>query len=97
MNLDSTTLKKIAQLSHLAISDSEISALSRDLTQILHLVEQMSQADTGEIQPLAHPYDESQPMRKDVITENNQRALFQSIAPHVESGLYIVPQVLESE
>ncbi|OGO94535.1 MAG: asparaginyl/glutamyl-tRNA amidotransferase subunit C [Coxiella sp. RIFCSPHIGHO2_12_FULL_42_15] len=97
MNLDSNIIKKIAHLSRLAIQDNEIAALHRDLNQILQLVEQMNKVDTKSVQPLAHPYDESQPLRADVITENNQRALFQRIAPQIESGLYIVPQVIDSE
>lgn len=97
MSLDPKTVKKIAHLARLAVKEEDIPSLSQDLSQILSLVEKMDKADTKTVSPLAHPYDECQPMRDDNITELNQRALFQSIAPETEAGLYIVPQVIESE
>ncbi|MDP1940097.1 MAG: Asp-tRNA(Asn)/Glu-tRNA(Gln) amidotransferase subunit GatC, partial [Gallionella sp.] len=50
---------------------------------------------TTGIAPMSHAQDLSQRLRADNVTETNQRELFQSIAPQVESGLYLVPQVIE--
>jgi len=50
---------------------------------------------------MSHAQDVSQRLREDVVTETNQRELFQSLAPkykglsQVEAGLYLVPQVIE--
>jgi aspartyl-tRNA(Asn)/glutamyl-tRNA(Gln) amidotransferase subunit C len=44
---------------------------------------------------MSHAQDLSQRLREDRVTETNQRELFQSIAPQVEAGLYLVPQVIE--
>ena len=44
---------------------------------------------------MAHGQDVVLPLRDDVVTEQDQHALFQSIAPQVESGLYLVPKVIE--
>jgi aspartyl-tRNA(Asn)/glutamyl-tRNA(Gln) amidotransferase subunit C len=44
---------------------------------------------------MAHPLDQVQRLRPDVVSEADQRALFQSIAPAVEAGLYLVPKVIE--
>ena len=44
---------------------------------------------------MAHPLDAVQRLRADVVTEANQREMFQSIAPAVQDGLYLVPQVIE--
>ena len=44
---------------------------------------------------MAHAQDVHQRLREDTVSEENQRSLFQSIAPEVESGLYLVPKVIE--
>jgi aspartyl-tRNA(Asn)/glutamyl-tRNA(Gln) amidotransferase subunit C len=44
---------------------------------------------------MAHPQEMAQRLREDCVTETDQRELFQSIAPQVEDGLYLVPKVIE--
>ena len=70
-------------------------AYVRDLSSILNFVEQMSAVDTERVSPLAHPLDQAQRLRPDLVNEENQRELFQSLAPQVEAGLYLVPKVIE--
>ncbi|HLD08703.1 MAG TPA: Asp-tRNA(Asn)/Glu-tRNA(Gln) amidotransferase subunit GatC, partial [Methylophilaceae bacterium] len=65
------------------------------LSGILGLIEQMQAVDTTGITPMSHSQDLTQRLREDVVTETNQRELFQSVAPAVENGLYLVPKVIE--
>jgi len=58
-------------------------------------VEQMDSADVVDVTPMAHPLDAVQRLREDEVREVNQREKFQSIAPQVEAGLYLVPRVIE--
>ena len=95
MTLDSDTVKKIAQLARLEIEATAIPGYATNLSNILQLVEQMNAVNTDQVQPMAHPLDASQRLRDDVVTESNQRDHFQSIAPQVENGLYLVPKVIE--
>lgn len=95
MRLPPDQVEKVAHLARLAIDDAEIEAYAQDLSRILDLVEQMNAVDTTGIEPMAHPLDMAQRLRPDVVTEGNQRELFQSIAPCVEAGLYLVPRVVE--
>ena len=44
---------------------------------------------------MAHAYDVTLRLREDAVTEPDQRELFQSVAPRVEDGLYLVPKVIE--
>ncbi len=55
----------------------------------------MSQTDTSHVEPLAHPFDISQRLRADVVSEADLRDKYQKIAPQVEAGLYLVPKVIE--
>jgi aspartyl-tRNA(Asn)/glutamyl-tRNA(Gln) amidotransferase subunit C len=55
----------------------------------------MQAINTEGVEPVSNPLDASQKLRPDAVTEENQRELFQSIAPATESGLYLVPRVVE--
>ena len=95
MSLNSADIKRIAHLARIEISDAEADATLTKLTGILGLIEQMQAVDTAGIVPMSHSQDVTQRLRDDVVTETNQRDLFQSIAPAVEDGLYLVPKVIE--
>lgn len=104
MSLSSSDVKRIAHLARIEISDAEVEVTLHKLSGILGLIEQMQAVDTGGIVPMSHSQDVVQRLREDVVTETNQRELFQSIAPAigngssdraVNAGLYLVPQVIE--
>jgi len=95
MSLSSDDVAKIAHLARLAVEPAETESLSRDLSSILDLVEQMEAVDTAGVVPMAHPLEMSQRLRADEVTENNRRELYQSNAPQAEAGLFLVPKVIE--
>ena len=95
MSLDAAEIKKIAHLARLGINAEDIPEYSRNLSDILAFVEQLNAVDTTGVEPLAHPLEATQRLRADVVSESDERENFQSIAPQTESGLYLVPQVIE--
>lgn len=95
MSLTPTEIQKIAHLARLNLSDTDIPAYIAQLTNILDFIAQMNQADTTQVEALAHPLDISQRLRPDIVTEPNLRDKFQLIAPQKEAGLYLVPKVIE--
>lgn len=95
MTISQSEIQKIARLARLTIDEGHIHAMTRDVSAILDFVEQMSAVDTTGVVPMAHPMDATQPLREDVVTEHDQRELFQRNAPETESGLYLVPKVIE--
>lgn len=95
MPLGSDEVKRIAHLARLALPPDTVDAYARDLSSILTFVEQLEAADTEGVQPMAHPQESKQRLRPDVVTEADQRARFQSLAPRAEMGLYLVPKVIE--
>jgi aspartyl-tRNA(Asn)/glutamyl-tRNA(Gln) amidotransferase subunit C len=88
-------IEKVAVLARIRLDDEQIPALENDLSNIISLVDQLSAANTDNVEPLAHPLDAVQRLRADEVTESNQRDAFQAIAPATESGLYLVPRVIE--
>ncbi|MEE2766574.1 MAG: Asp-tRNA(Asn)/Glu-tRNA(Gln) amidotransferase subunit GatC [Pseudomonadota bacterium] len=95
MDLSIEDVKKISALARIEIEQQDIDGYVRDLGGILGLVDQLNSAETDEVTPMAHPMDQVQRLRVDQVTEQDQRELFQSQAPQVESGLYLVPKVIE--
>lgn len=90
-------VKHVAKLAKLSVLKNNYDDSLRELNAILSIVDKIQKIDTQQVEPLAHPYEAAQPLREDVVTETNQRALFQNLAPQVEQGLYLVPAVLGNE
>ena len=88
-------IARIAELARLEVSPAESAALQQQLNDILAMVDAMSAVDTEGVEPMSHPQQAMQRLREDAATEADQRAAFQSVAPQVEDGLYLVPKVIE--
>lgn len=95
MSLDKAQVESIARLARLKLEPSAIPEYARQLSGILDFVEQMNEVPAAGIEPTAHPLDLKARLRPDRVTEVNERELFQSIAPKVEAGLYLVPKVID--
>lgn len=104
MALSIEDIKKIAHLARIEVSEDEAAATLTKLTGILGLIEQMQAVNTDGIVPMSHSQDVVQRLREDVVTKTNQREAFQQVAPAlgngsaqpaVDSGLYLVPKVIE--
>jgi aspartyl-tRNA(Asn)/glutamyl-tRNA(Gln) amidotransferase subunit C len=92
------SLEQIARIAHLArleLSGVETADMRAKLNDILAMVDQMSAVDTAGVEPMSHPQEVMQRLRDDAVTQANQRELFQSLAPAVADGLYLVPKVIE--
>jgi aspartyl-tRNA(Asn)/glutamyl-tRNA(Gln) amidotransferase subunit C len=95
MSLDKSDIDKIAWLARLYISEADIPNYIHDVSNILDLVEKMNSINTDNIEPLSHPLELIARLRQDKVTESDQRAHFQEIAPAVDNGHYLVPKVIE--
>ncbi|MEO5694177.1 MAG: Asp-tRNA(Asn)/Glu-tRNA(Gln) amidotransferase subunit GatC [Usitatibacter sp.] len=92
------SLEQIARIAHLArleLAAGEDAAMQQQLNSILAMVDAMAAVDTEGVEPMSHPQQVTQRLREDRVTEVDARAIFQSIAPEVEDGLYLVPKVIE--
>ena len=93
MSFAQVDVKKLAYLARLAIDHSIV----EDLSNILQLLDKISEINTDHIEPLQHTQEVTQRLRKDIVTEPNVRDLMQSevAADSKACGLYLVPKVVE--
>jgi aspartyl-tRNA(Asn)/glutamyl-tRNA(Gln) amidotransferase subunit C len=96
MSLTRQDVEKIAHLARLAITEQEMPVYVASLSSIVNFVAELSAADTGTVQPMAHPLvGQSQRLRPDAVTDIDQHDKYQANAPSVQAGLYVVPRVIE--
>ena len=99
MSLSDDQVRRLAHLARIGIRPEESAAVIERLNRVLGLIDQLKAVDTTGIEPMAHPLDallpEGQRLRPDAVTEVDRRELFQSVAPAVQEGLYLVPKVIE--
>ena len=95
MALEQTDVEKIAHLARLHINTEEAAEVTKRISSILELIDQMQSIDTKNIAPMAHSFDAIQRLRPDAVTETDQREYLQKLAPSTQDGLYLVPKVIE--
>ncbi len=96
MSLTPNQIETIAGLARLALKPEEIPVYTESLSRILGLVGELAKADTGDLEPMAHPLTgQVQRLRPDEVSSGNARDVYQRNAPQVEAGLYLVPKVIE--
>jgi len=95
MALSEDDVMRIAHLARIEIEPREATHVLDQLTRIFGLIERMRAVDTSGIEPMSHPQDLVTRTRAVDVTESDQRTLCHSIAPQTETGLYLVPTVIE--
>jgi aspartyl-tRNA(Asn)/glutamyl-tRNA(Gln) amidotransferase subunit C len=95
MALTAAAVHRLAHLARIEIDAAEAEDVRRKLDAIFALINELRAVDTAGIEPMAHAQDVALPLREDRVTEPDRHALFQSVAPAVEDGLYLVPKVIE--
>jgi aspartyl-tRNA(Asn)/glutamyl-tRNA(Gln) amidotransferase subunit C len=95
MALTAADVQRIADLARIEITREEATEVRVKLDRIFELIERMRAVDTAGIVPMAHAQDVVLALREDLVTESDRRELYQSVAPAVQDGLYLVPKVVE--
>ena len=90
-------LEQIAYLARINIEKDYFPSLKQELESILDLVKKINSADTESVKPMFHPLDLFQPLRKDEVTEKDEREKLQKNAPLSQAGLFLVPKVIEDQ
>lgn len=95
MSVDLATVKKIASLARIAVTDGEAEALVPELNNILGWVEQLGAVDVIGVEPMTAVIPNHLRLRLDVVTDGNVRDKVLANAPQGEHGFFAVPKVIE--
>ena len=79
MSVKKSEIAYIASLSKLKMEDAEMDNYTRQISEILEMIQQLEKVDTHDIEPMAHPLNMKQRLRLDLVTEENRRELYQKM------------------
>ncbi len=94
-NVSRQEILEVARLARLGVDEDTASSYADDISDVLKLMQTLGSVDTTGIKPLSNIHEVCQDLRADVAKHNINRERNQSVAPAVEAGLYLVPQVIE--
>ena len=95
MSVDQATVKRIAKLARIAITDEEASHLVPELNNILGWIEQLGEVDTAGVEPMTAVIPNRLRLRDDVVTDGGVRDAVLANAPDATQGFFAVPRVVE--
>ena len=95
MSVDATTVRRIARLARIAVSEDEIGPLQDELNAILAFVEQLSEVDVSGVEPMTSVTPMALKMRADKVTDGGIADQILANAPATEDGFFLVPKVVE--
>jgi aspartyl-tRNA(Asn)/glutamyl-tRNA(Gln) amidotransferase subunit C len=95
MSVDIATVKRVARLSRLAVSDEDAQRMVSELNVILGFVEQLDEVDVSGVEPMTSVIAMDMKKRADVVTDGDKAADIVANAPASEEGFFLVPKVVE--
>lgn len=95
MQVDDATVRRIARLARIKITDAEVPGLKAELTGIFNWVEQLNEVDTTGVEPMTRVVDMQLRKRKDEVTDGNIADDIVANAPVKEDHFFVVPKVVE--
>lgn len=95
MSVEPATVKKVASLARIAISDADAERLAPELNNILGWIEQLGEVDTLSVEPMTAVIPNTLRLREDVVNDGDMRDAVLANAPLAEHGFFTVPKVIE--
>ena len=95
MQVDEATVRRIARLARIKITDDEAKGLRQELNGILSWVEQLGEVDTAAVEPMTRVVAQELKKRQDVVTDGGIAADVVANAPQTDDNFFVVPKVVE--
>lgn len=95
MSVDATTVRRIAHLARVAVADEEVERLRGEINAILAFVEQLSEVNVDNIEPMTSVTPMTMKKRPDVVTDGDNADAILKNAPDREGNFFVVPKVIE--
>ena len=95
MQVDEATVRRIARLARIKITDAEAKGLVNELSGILDWVEQLKEVDTSAVEPMTRVVPIELKKREDAVTDGGNAEQILKNAPLAEDGFFVVPKIVE--
>lgn len=95
MQVDEATVRRIARLARIRISDAEAKGLEKELSGILDWAKQLDEVDTSAVEPMTRVVAQELAMREDVVTDGEIAEAVTANAPLTEDHYFVVPKIVE--
>ena len=95
MSVDQATVRRIAHLARIAVSEAEVPHLQSEINAILAFVAELDAVDVEGVEPMTSVIPMKLPMREDVVTDGEIEPAILANAPFSEDGFFLVPKVVE--
>ena len=95
MSVDAQTVRRIAHLARIAVSEDDVAPLQGELNAILAFVEQLGAVDVAGVEPMTSVTPMQMKTREDVVTEGGRATEIVANAPETEDHYFLVPKVVE--
>jgi aspartyl-tRNA(Asn)/glutamyl-tRNA(Gln) amidotransferase subunit C len=95
MQVDEATVRRIARLARIKITEAEAQGLVQELSGILNWVKQLDEVDTSAVEPMTRVVPIELKKREDVVTDGDKVDAILKNAPMAEDGFFVVPKIVE--
>jgi len=95
MSVDLATVKRVAKLARIAVTDEEAARMEGELNTILGFVEQLNEVDVEGVEPMTSVTPMEMKKRADAVTDGNKADDITANAPASEDNFFLVPKVVE--
>ena len=95
MSVDLKTVKRVAHLARIALSEDEAERMMGELNGILGFVEQLSEVDVSGVEPMTSVTPMAMKKREDMVTDGGKADDIVANAPETDRNFFLVPKVVE--
>lgn len=95
MSVDIDTVRRVARLARIAVSDEEAGRMTGELNHILGFVEQLGEVDVDGVEPMTSVIPMKMRQRQDAVTDGGKAADIVANAPATAEDFFLVPKVVE--
>lgn len=95
MSIDTDTAARVAKLARIKVDPTELPSLASEFNAILGFIEQLSELDVSDVEPMTSVTPQRLKARVDEVTDGNQQSKVLSNAPDAREGFFAVPKVVE--
>lgn len=95
MSVDIDTVKRVARLARIAVTEEEAGRMTGELNTILGFVEQLGEVDVSDVEPMTSVIPMEMKKREDRVTDGGKAADIVANAPATEDNFFLVPKVVE--